>query len=215
MVEVVTLGGADVDRAVPPLVRAFWSFPETVHLLPSEAVRRRVLPRYLASDARDAARYGTLLGARTAEGSIVGAATWLPPHAYPVSTLRSAREAARLLPALPWALSALREAQRGQAANRNQHRCFPPHYWLRAIGVDPAAQHTGIGTALIAPILRLADQTHRGCFLFTATADNVSWYRRFGFTESASYRPTATWPMVWALWREPHPDASSLEARGV
>ena len=55
----------------------------------------------------------------------------------------------------------------------------------------------------------MADERGVGCFLQTATAANVSWYARFGFTVAASYRPTPSWPDVWALWREPSPDAGA------
>ncbi len=82
MVEALKSG--DLPLAVKVLTAAFWEYPETVHLLPDERRRRRVLPRYLLSDARDAARFTTLLGA-FADGRLVGAAAWIPPEAYPVS----------------------------------------------------------------------------------------------------------------------------------
>src|SRR5215467_8051980 len=44
--------------AVRVLVAAFWDYPETAHLLPDPARRRRVMPRYLASDVADTLRHG-------------------------------------------------------------------------------------------------------------------------------------------------------------
>lgn len=188
--------------AVQPMVRAFWDYPETVHLLPDESRRRRVLARYLLSDARDAARFRLLLGANI-DGVIRGAAAWIPPEAYPVSFRRQALQLVDLLPALPWGWRALREAQRGQSANRQRHRVHPEHFYLRAIGVDPDFQGHGLGSDLLRPILEEADEVGVGCFLQTATAGNVVWYERFGFTVVDQYRPTATWPDVWAMWRDP------------
>lgn len=185
-----------------PMVKAFWDYPETVHLLPDEHRRRKVLPRYLLSDARDAARFGMLFGA-DAEGEIVGAAAWIPPEAYPVSLGRQVCQVFDLAPALPWGWRALREAQRGQAANRASHRVHPQHFYLRAIGVDPSAQTRGIGSSLVAPVLEMADARAVGCFLQTVTRHNVSWYERFGFRVVHNYRPTPTWPEVWAMWRDP------------
>jgi hypothetical protein len=49
----------------------------------------------------------------------------------------------------------------------------------------------------------MADDRQVGCFLLTATAANVSWYERFGFAVVAAYRPTPSWPDVWAMWRPP------------
>ncbi len=185
--------------AVAPMVEAFWTYPETVHLLPDEAKRRHVLPRYLLSDARDADRFGLLLVAPGGEG----AAAWIPPAGYPVGVGRQVRQLVDLVPALPWAWQAAAEARRAQSANRTEHRRHPAHYYLRALGVTPAAQGTGIGSSLVRPVLDRADAEGVGCFLQTATEANVSWYGRFGFEVVASYRPTPSWPMTWTMWREP------------
>lgn len=196
------LNSGEWGAAVRAMVQAFWDYPETMHLLPDEHRRARVLPRYLLSDLRDAARFHLLLGTEV-DGGIVGAAAWIPPHAYPVSLGRQARQVLDLAPALPWGWRALREAQRGQAANRARHRVHPEHYYLRAIGVTPGMQARGLGSTLIGPVLEMADRDRVGCFLQTATPTNVSWYERFGFRAVDSYRPTPSWPEVWAMWRDP------------
>ena len=202
MASVQSLQKRDIRRALPAMVRSFWTYAEAVHLLPDESRRRRVLPRYLRSDMIDAASFGLLLGA-VAENEIVGAAAWLPPAGYPVSTSRQLRQVLDLLPALPWALGAGREALRGQRENRRHHVDFPPHFYLRALGVDPDAQGHGHGAALLAPVLERADREHAGCFLTTVTRENTGWYERFGFAIASEYQPTDTWPTVWAMWRDP------------
>lgn len=193
---------ADVTRC---LTRAFWTYTETCHLLPKESTRSRVLPRYLAADIHDSARFAGL-AAILDNHEVLGAAVWLPPGAYPVSIARQFLEAIRLAPIAVWGLGALAEARRGQGANRTAHRSFPPHYWLRAIGVDPSHQRSGVGAALLEEGLAVADGAGFGSFLFTSTASNVRWYAKFGFLEHASYRPTPTWPETWALWRPPARD---------
>ena len=184
------------------MVKAFWNYPETVHLLPQEGPRGRALPRYLRSDAKDAARFDLLLGAEV-DGVIRGAAAWIPPEAYPVSIGRQVFQALDLLPALPSSWRSLPEARRGQAANRLRHRGSADHFYLRAIGIDPEVQFRGLGSSLVQPVLELADRRAVGCYLQTATADNVPWYERFGFKVVDQYRPTTTWPEVWAMWRDP------------
>jgi ribosomal protein S18 acetylase RimI-like enzyme len=152
---------------------------------------------------RDARTVG---GLRVAErdGRAVGAAAWLPPHAYPISPRRQLGELLTLVPALPWGISAAREGRRGQAANRRAHRAFAePHFFLRSVGVDPDYQGSGIGNELVAPMLAAADAEHVGAFLFTATQSNASWYHRLGFETVERYHPTPTWPEVWAMWRKP------------
>jgi GNAT superfamily N-acetyltransferase len=193
------------DRLTEPvqvLTDAFWDYPETVHLLPDERRRHHVLPRYLLSDARDSRRHGTLYVHRDGP-TIGGVAAWIPPEAYPVSLRRQLRQLVDLAPALPWGWGAAREARRAQSVNRAHHRPFPPHFYLRAIGVDPARQGHGIGASLVRPVLDAADRRGVGCFLQTATPANVPWYERFGFTVAATYRPTETWPDTWVMWRDP------------
>lgn len=199
---IVTVDHRRAGNAVPCLVRAFWVYPETLHLLPSERARRRVLPRYLSSDVHDAARVGRVDVAMEGD-AVVGAAAWLPPSAYPVTWRRQVREVVRLAPIAPWGVPALVEARRGQAANRAHHRSRPPHHWLRAIGVESSRHGTGIGSTLLRYGLEKADRDGVGCFLFTATEENAAWYATFGFEETATYRPTPSWPMTWALWRPP------------
>jgi GNAT superfamily N-acetyltransferase len=201
-IEIRTLRGRDVRSVVDALTRAFWGYPESVHLLPQEIRRRRVLPRYLLSDAIDAARFDTLVVAFLG-GAVVGAAAWLPPPAYPISTKRQLQQLLPLVPVLPWAIGAASEGRRGQGANRAHHRRLPPHFYLRAIGVDPAHQGRGIGASLLDPILARADREGVGCFLTTCTPDNARWYEGHGFTTRATYKPTTTWPQTWAMWREP------------
>ena len=200
--QVQRLDRSEAGRVVPCLVRAFWTFPETCHLLPKDRVRRHVLPRYLGSDARSSAALEGLQGA-SIDGAVVGAAAWLPPHAYPVSLRRQIVEATHLLPVLPWGAGALREALKGQEANRERHAPCPPHYWLRVIGVDPDQQRQGIGTLLVRSMLDRADAGGHGCFLFTAVEDNALWYESLGFSALSTYHPTPTWPQVWAMWRDP------------
>lgn len=134
-------------------------------------------------------------------GEIVGATAWLPPEAYPISIRKQLAQVGHLLPALPWGLSAAREALRGQQANR-QHHPGAPHYFLRAVGVVPEHQGDGIGRALLAPVLERADQRQVGCYLTTAKYENVALYERFGFAVQSIYRPTPTWAQVWSMWRD-------------
>lgn len=193
---------SQLKEASQVLTSAFWTYPETLHLLPDERRRRHVLPRYLLSDAHDAVRYGTLLGA-VSGGRIAGAAAWIPPEAYPISLRRQISQLLDLAPALPWGWRAAREAQRGRHLNRHYHRRHPEHFYLRAVGVDPSCQGRGFGSSLLTPILTLADQRAVGCFLQTATSENVHWYEQFGFEVADVYQPTPSWPQTWTMWRNP------------
>ena len=205
VVEVVVLSSGERRAAVAAMVAAFWDYPETVHLLPDERKRRHVLPRYLAGDCGDSLLHSSLLGIAV-DGEVAGAAAWLPPEAYPIPLRRQLAQVATLVPALPWGIGAAREARRGQSANRARHP-HEPHCFLRAVGVSPRFQGRGIGAALIEHQLERSDLRGVGCYLTTAKEANVAFYARFGFEITDAYKPTATWPTVWAMWRPPRHSA--------
>lgn len=201
-VSVRLAGRADLHDAVTVMTAAFWTYPETVHLLPGERARRGALPRFLRADLVDSLDLGGLFVAER-DGRIVGAAAWVPPGAYPIPLRRQVRQVRILAPAAPVALRAAIEGQRGRSTVRADHRSKPPHWFLRALGVDPAVQHAGAGTALLRPIMTRADHEEQGCYLTTAAPGNVAWYHRLAFETTATFHPTPTWPQVWSMWRPP------------
>lgn len=56
-----------------------------------------------------------------------------------------------------------------------------PMAYLWFIGVDPTAQHKGIGSKLLCDIIAYANQKNLPVFLETSTLENLPWYERFGF----------------------------------
>ena len=179
-----------------------------------EPLQREVAERIrsdMRADLLDSLQFGTLWVAE-AGGAIVGVAAWLPPSGYPISTGRQLRQLTVLAPTLPWAYGAAIEGRRGRATVRSDHRSKPPHWFLRALGVHPNSQRSGVGADLVAPALALADEAEMGCYLTTAAEENVGWYRRVGFEATATLRPTASWPQVWSLWRDPRTPTMSTES---
>ena len=200
-IKIVPLAPEGVNETARVLTRAFWDYSETIHLLGPLSRRRRILPLYMADDCRSACAYGSAYVAEDGK-KVVGASLWLTPGAYPISWQRQVRQAIRLAPPLPWTFGILPEVSRNQKAQRAGHP-LEPHYYLMVLGVDPDTQSSGIGSALITPVLEKAAIQGVGCYLTTATADNVGWYSRFGFEVTEEFNPTPTWPRVWRLWRPP------------
>ena len=155
----------DLRKAVSALVRAFWDYPETCHLLPAADARRRVLPRYLGCDCADAQSYGTLLGVEE-DGRFVGAAAWLPPDGYPISTRRQLRQLAHLAPALPWCIGSGGRPCEGAAPRAIDTRPSLTTSSDRSAS-SPITSGPGVGGALLAPILERADVEGVGCYLTT------------------------------------------------
>ncbi len=113
---------------------------------------------------------------------LAGAAIWHPPGYSGASFFGSLR----LMPSvarLAGGYGRLRVISRAIAAleERRRHHVPRRHYYLSALGVDPDRQGTGIGTALMAPVLGRADATGLEAYLETATARNVLLYERVGF----------------------------------
>lgn len=56
-----------------------------------------------------------------------------------------------------------------------------PHWYLPLIGVDPAQQGRGYGSALLAHALRLCDEDGTPAYLESSNPRNIPLYQRNGF----------------------------------
>lgn len=110
-----------------------------------------------------------------------GTAIWLPPGHRGPSLIDQLRFVPALARMCGW--RRLREVSAAVEAleKRRAHHAPQPHFYLSALGVEPDRQGTGIGTALMAPVLERADQDRVPAYLETATARNVLLYERAGF----------------------------------
>ncbi len=54
-------------------------------------------------------------------------------------------------------------------------------YYLWFIGVDPAEQNKGIGSALLKDVIEESVSKGRPIYLETSTFKNIPWYEKFGF----------------------------------
>jgi len=77
-----------------------------------------------------------------------------------------------------------------------------PHWYLALIGVDPAFQGSGVGTALLRPRLAACDETGVPAYLETQKPENVPYYERFGFKVRTVVRHEGC-PPLWTMWRDP------------
>jgi len=92
---------------------------------------------------------------------------------------------------------------------------FPagPVAYLQVLGVDPPAQRTGVGSALLAEGLRRADREAVAAYLETASEANVAYYAASGFAvlrESGPLLPGG--PVMWRMRREPSTAGSAPRA---
>ena len=191
---------ADVDELAGVLARAFAEDPIASFMFRAERRRRRSLRRFFMVQLRhmfiDAGE------AWTTEGRD-GAALWAPPEMARPGLL----EMWHLLPLLPSLVALgvhLGDAGRLVAAIERA-RPSRRHWYLATLGTDPDRQGRGIGSQLLAQVLRRLDAEGLPAYLETSTAGNVAFYRRHRFDVTGEADPVPGGPHLWFMWREPSP----------
>ena len=183
---------ADTASAGAVLAAAFADDPVFVWMLPDAERRVRVLPEVFALFVEAYAH----LGASHIAGAAV--ALWAPPGRQAVPD-EAAEE-------FGWRIAELSgpDADRVfavMAALEPWHPHDPCHY-LNLLGVDPAAQGRGLGSALLATTLDRADAAAEPAYLEATSPDNRRLYERHGFgTVGEIVVPGG--PTLWSMWREP------------
>ena len=128
-----------------------------------------------------------------------GAAMWMPPGTAKLGT----GEELRMMPAM------LRGAGRDSirllrllSAFDAGHPYEPANWYLPFVGVTPAYQGRGFGSALLRPVLDRCDAEGTPAYLEASSPRNRALYERHGFEVRDEIR-VADSPPVWPMWREP------------
>jgi len=124
-----------------------------------------------------------------------GAALWLPPNVHPAEEAVGEVLERTVAATIRGDLFAVFE----QMANYPPRE---PHWYLALIGVDPAHQGKGYGTALMTYGLQQCDRDHWPAYLESTNPRNVSLYRRLGFEALGTIQVGASPPLVPML-RQP------------
>jgi ribosomal protein S18 acetylase RimI-like enzyme len=77
------------------------------------------------------------------------------------------------------------------------------HAYLWFLGVAPAAQGRGVGSALLRAANARLDAEGMPAYLETGTTRNVALYERHGFRTISEHKARADAPNMWSMWREP------------
>ena len=179
------------------LARAFHDDPAWVWLVPDAERRAKLLP-WLFNVG-----FGVTMAAVYGAGEpLVGAARWVapgPPTLRVAATLRALvttplRLGAATAPFLAY----------GKAVEQLRTEVGPgPHWYLAGIGVDPAAQRRGVGTALLQPGIEGAERDGLRAVLLTNSERNLTFYERSGFRIVAEGETPEGGPHAWAMVRNP------------
>lgn len=189
----------DVGTLAAVLARAFYDDPPFVWLLPAPGTRlARLTLLFTALAGIEALPYGGVDLAR--EGAdIAGGAVWLPPGRREAGPARKARAAP-----LHWRAVAgaeIRAARMGHALSRA--RPAAPHWYLKAVAVDPARQGRGVASRLLRSRLERCDRSGMPAYLEASKPEGIGVYERFGFRVTGTVALPPGAPVVTAMWRDP------------
>ena len=199
--EVGQLAASQLKEAAEVLARAFFDDPFMVWLTPDDGKRTRLLPWSMSVYARYGLRCGEV---HTTADRVEGVAVWIPPGGFPMSVVRLML-AGMILSPLKRGVASFGRLM--SAINYTEHlhkRDVPPEHWyLLVLGVDPAQQGQGLGGTLIQPVLARADGEGFPCYLESANAKNLPFYKRHGFEVLVEDSFPKGGPPFWTMKREP------------
>ena len=180
------------------LARAFQDDPAWVWLIPDAERRARLLPWLfrIGFDVTAADVWAT-------PGPVLGAARWMPPG----RRVRCASDRRlRALVTTPLRLGTATGSflAYGRAVEALRAEAMPGRHWyLAGIGVDPAAQRQGIGSALLQPGLVAAARDGLPAVLLTNNEVNLPFYEGHGFEVVREGSTPEDGPHAWAMVRRP------------
>jgi ribosomal protein S18 acetylase RimI-like enzyme len=187
---VLTVAPEDAERSIATIVTAFSSDPFVRWMLPEPT-------QYLTYFA-DAVRLfaGGAFQSESAYRSddFMAAALWLPPGVHPdEEPLSELMQAALPEDVQPDAFGVLE--QMGNSHPEGDH------WYLPMIGVDPARQGMGYGSALLAHSLEACDASHLPAYLESTSPRNIPLYERYGFKLTGEIQVGSS-PPIWPMLRE-------------
>ena len=190
----------DTQALVEVLGRAFDDDPVACYMFRGDRRRRRGLRRFFRIQ---------LTSLYAGDGEVwttddrAGAAIWAPPtKARP--GLRDLWHMLPLVPDLAGLGRAVPDAGR-LLAEVERRRPAPPHWYLATLGTAPERQGHGVGSSLLADVLRRCDEEGVPAYLESSKERNVAFYRRHRFEVTGELQVPRGGPRLWFMWREPRP----------
>lgn len=190
----------DHQRAVATLSAAFHHDPVFEWVYVDPTARRSAVPHLFSVLVE---QFASRKASRaTPDGD--GAALWLPPGEELLSEETADSVIADVM------------AGAGPAAERlgeclgllEAHHPQAPHWYLGFLGVIPALQGCGLGTALLRTTLAEVDAAGEPAYLEATSPANRRLYERHGF-QVVRELPLPGGPSLYAMWREPRSGGGS------
>jgi ribosomal protein S18 acetylase RimI-like enzyme len=190
-----------IDIAAAVLARAFHSDPPMVYTLPDAAERERLLPSFMKTFVTYASIFGEPLTTAEKPESV---ALWLPLDDLSDTPERDHQAGIDQIPAIFGAEAFRRMMHIAKISERFHLQTAPgKHLYLQFLGVEPARQGQGLGSALIRAMLQRADAERIPCYLDTFQPRNVPLYQKHGFKITIEEVEPNSGVRGWGFIREP------------
>jgi ribosomal protein S18 acetylase RimI-like enzyme len=184
----------DVPALTGALSRAFDDDPVMEWLFPDPRKRPRWTRAFFGVRVRQLLKQEEIWTV----GDCAGAAVWAQPDRWKLSLGETLDVMARI------GRGVGRRTVRGLRGLSliEEHHPHEPHWYLAVLGVDPPSQGQGLGSALMAPVLRACDEDGVAAYLESSKERNVAFYSRHGFRVTEEVRMPKG-PPLWLMWRDP------------
>lgn len=187
-----------VRRAGVALARAFHDDPVFSHFLPPGASNREArMGHFMTFAAKGALKHSSLFV--SPDGT--SAAAWRPPGHWKLTP-------AEMLTGMPAMLRSVRGRITVALSALNMIEAkhpTEPHWYLEALGTEPAAQGKGGGSLVMQPILDRCDAEGMPAYLESSKERNIPFYERHGFRVTEQVTLPKGGPDAWLMWRDPQP----------
>ncbi len=189
---VTTVGDSDRAAAIATLTLAFSSDPVLRWVYASSDGFLRDFPDFVATFGGRAFEHGTAESA----GGLSAVALWLPSGVSPDED------------AIDVHFESVfgddgRDDRNAVLAQMDAVHPHQPHWYLPLIGVDPAAQGLGLGSALLRHRAASLDRDRLPAYLEATSERSRDLYARHGY-EVLGVIQAGSSPPLWPMLRQPH-----------
>lgn len=198
--EVIYLQRSQIDAASEMFSCAFHNDPAVCDLTPKSEPARTNAIQYIC---KTLLRYCQPYNHTYKIGDVKGCAAWIPPGRFPLNLFRLLQVGFYQLPFQVGLSQLPRWLEVFELDEYHVRDLSQPHWYLMLLGVAPSYQGQGIGSLLLQPVLKQADERGLACYTETSTAAAVRFYQRHGFEIVRAVNRITDVSAFWTLKRKP------------
>jgi ribosomal protein S18 acetylase RimI-like enzyme len=191
-IKTATLSESDKNRIIDVIVLSFCTDPVVRWTYPNPHEYLKYFPDLVRAFGDRAFEHKT---AYYVDG-FLGAALWLPPDIQPKED--------EMIALLERTVSEQHQEEVFSLLEQmGSYHPTEPHWYLPMLGVDPALQGNGYGSALMKHALISCDRENKLAYLESSNPRNISLYQRHGFELLGTIQAGSS-PSIFPMLRKPH-----------